>query len=952
MVHARTHKRVVLVCGGQMGKSQSILDVIGERFDTSPAPTLYVGPTRQFIREQWEPRLMELIDGTPLRDRIQRGRRAKVSRKVISGVVLRLAHGGSSVALKSDPFALAITDEADEMMANVKGAGDPIGLIDVRGDTYADFVHYVTSTPSEGPSDVDVDPDSGLEFWAEVDPGEIASTIWRLWQSGTRYHWAWPCPHCGEYFIPRFRQLRWDKPKLADGREGKSDPAVARETAHLGCPRCGCEIRDEDGVKERMNARGVYVAPGQSVTPEGEVVGPAPDAWTISYWVSGLASPFSTWGDRAARYVEAVRSGEPDVVQSVVNGAFGELFAPGSGEVPEWRELERLKDPQRPYRRGEVPEWVVRLSLACDVQKDRLVYGIRGWGARSTSCLIDLGELWGNTADEDVWDELERGILDDYDGLPIHLALIDSGFRPGNPKQVPENRVYSFCQRVRRCHPTKGQATLAGRPVRPSRIEVKVNWRGKLETAGIELLHVDTDHWKRTVHERLRWPVDQPGAFILPDDAPDYYLQQLVSEARVRKPGGRPMWVQRSRENHFFDCFDPETELLTRNGWVNVTEVGMGHEFATVDLKTDLIEYQRPSHVVHRPHDGPMIRIAHRSIDLLVTPNHRMVVSHHQRSKGTAVPEIVIAENLTIWHKIKRSARWVGSTPDFVVLPATARESERRVDPVAWAALAGWFVSEGHLQPMKWNCYRTVFSQNPGPKFDSITGLLDSMGFPWRVSGGRQITVASEQLWRSMQAFMMPGSERGCYRKRVASTLQEMGVDAIGAFIDASIAGDGWVHPSGHRMYATTSRALADDMQSLFFKIGAAASLSVREAAPVRINGKVGGPTEPQYWLSEITTAYSHLRRSDNTPLFSREQYRGTVHCVTVPNGTLIARRNGKTCIVGNCEAMQAAAGWMLGAQRVTDQPAPRRRQGEARAAGAPRPRMTMADYSAALNGR
>lgn len=536
-----------------MGKSEALLDIIGERFDASPVPTIYLGPTRQFLQDQWEPRVADLLNDTPaLRDKVSRGKKWKTLRKLISGVPLRLAHGGSSTAMKSDPFGLALTDEADELMANVKGAGDPIRLIDRRGDTYADFVHAIVSTPSEGPSDVEIDAESGLEFWAEIDGEEIASTIWRLWQSGTRYHWAWPCPHCEEYFIPRFKCLAWEKPKGEDGRELKSDPAFALRTAHLICPRCGCEIFDES--KEDMNARGVYVAPGQSVTPEGRVVGPAPDSWTVSYWVSGLASPFKSWGERAAEYVEAVRSGDQDEVQAVVNGSMGELYAPGAGDVPEWRELERLKDPEQPYRLGEVPAWVRYVTLAADVQKDRLIYSIRGWGARATSCLVQIGELWGNTADEGVWEDLEEIILDRYDGHPIRLALIDSGFRPGNPKQVPENRVYSFCQRHQRiCRPTKGRDTLAGRPIRPAQIEAKVNWRGKLETIGIELFHVDTDYFKRSVHERLRWPIDQPGAFFLPDDVPEYYLQQLVSEARVKKPGGRPVWVQRSKENHFFD---------------------------------------------------------------------------------------------------------------------------------------------------------------------------------------------------------------------------------------------------------------------------------------------------------------------------------------------------------------------------------------------------------------
>jgi phage terminase large subunit GpA-like protein len=153
-----------------------------------------------------------------------------------------------------------------------------------------------------------------------------------------------------------------------------------------------------------------------------------------------------------------------------------------------------------------------------------------------------------------VWEEFEQVLQARYDGHPVKLALIDSGFRPGNPKQVPENRVYSFCQRHQRtCRPTKGRDSLIGRPLRVSKIEARVNWRGKLETVGIELFLLDTDHFKRIIHERLRWPIDEPGAFILPDDTPDYYLQQLVAEARVKRPSGKHVWVQRTRDNHFFD---------------------------------------------------------------------------------------------------------------------------------------------------------------------------------------------------------------------------------------------------------------------------------------------------------------------------------------------------------------------------------------------------------------
>ena len=150
-IQARMHRRVVGVFGAQSGKTESILDVIGERIDTAPVPILYVGPTRQMLVEQFEPRIMQLLDEAPtLAGKVARGKRSTKTKKIISGVALRLAHGSSSAALKSGPFGLAITDEADEMVANLNGQGNPIDLIDLRGQTYADFVHAIISNSGQG----------------------------------------------------------------------------------------------------------------------------------------------------------------------------------------------------------------------------------------------------------------------------------------------------------------------------------------------------------------------------------------------------------------------------------------------------------------------------------------------------------------------------------------------------------------------------------------------------------------------------------------------------------------------------------------------------------------------------------------------------------------------------------------------------------------------------------
>lgn len=542
----------MLVISAQSGKTEAFLDIIGERMDTSPVPTMYVGPSLQFLKEQFEPRIMELLDGVKtLSRKVMRGRNMKKTKKIVAGVPLRLAHGGSSTALKSDPFGLALTDEADEMMANVRGMGNPIDLIDSRGDSYADFVHCIVSTPSEGMAEVEIDPDSGLAFWSSDFDAEVKSTIWKLWRSGTQYHWAMPCPHCGEYFIPRLQNLHWDKPiNEITGKEMHSTPEMAHDTAYVQCPQ-GCADRIHNHHKADMNRRGRYVAPGQSITPDGVVHGSPPDSKTISFWVSGLASPFVTWGIRAMRYVNAVRSGDSDNTRAVINGNFGELYAPGGGEVPLWKEVAALASPD--YVLGQVPSDVQMLTLAADVQKSGIYYTIRGWGVRATSWLIQAAFLQGETSEDYVWASLENVLLSTYADMPISLAAIDSGFRPGKKDTVPVHRVYEFCLRHKKvAKPTKGASTKLIRPIAVSAIDV--NHKGVVRPKALDLYRLDTDHWKQWVHERVRFDPEQPGAWHLPENVTDDYCMQIVSEARIRTASGAPKWVQRAKDNHYFDC--------------------------------------------------------------------------------------------------------------------------------------------------------------------------------------------------------------------------------------------------------------------------------------------------------------------------------------------------------------------------------------------------------------
>ena len=538
------YRRVVMVFGAQSGKSELMLDVAGARLDQRPAPILYVGPNKQFLTEQFEPRVMSLLDEAPtLMEKVSRGKSMTKTRKTVNGVPFRLAHSGSSTALKSDPAALALVDEYDEMRDDINNQGGPLGLVERRGDTYADFVCVVTSTPKLGQVEVYEDKKSGLHFWKKsADPKEINSPIWQLFQQGTMHHWCWPCPHCEEYFVPRFKQMRFDP---------KATPTEAGRGAYLECPRCGGVVSNDHKVE--MNARGRYATPTQWITKDGVVHGEVEESRSASYWVSGLASPFVSFEERISVLVEAQQSGDTAMVQQAINAGFGELYSPGGGEVPEWVEI-KDKSRRSDYAHGEVNELTRHLIMTADVQKHSIPYVIRAWGPRATSWLVGYGNLRGDTSDLEVWDALADLFVTPIEGMPISMGFVDSGFRPGKVDTLPLNRVYDFARRfIQRVFITKGSST----PMRVPLVKLKpeVSRRdAKPLRSGITGYRLDTDHWKSWVHERLRWPGDAPGAWNVPRQITDDYCKQIVSEARIKEPTGRATWVQRSRDNHYLDC--------------------------------------------------------------------------------------------------------------------------------------------------------------------------------------------------------------------------------------------------------------------------------------------------------------------------------------------------------------------------------------------------------------
>lgn len=530
-----------------MSKTEGVLfNQIGRQMDDDPRPMMYVGPTEKQVLSVSNGRVTPMIKGVPtLREALAGGHKDKTTEKFINGVRLGFAWAGSPTELASHPNATVLIDERDRM--GPTSEGDVDSIVNSSVATYDGQIIRV-STPLEGDVSRGV-KDGTCDHWDLAQDEDVSSPIWRWWQNGTRHEWAVPCPECKEYFVPHLDLLTYDE-------TGTKEELF--KSARLTCSANGCAI--ENNSKDWMNERGVFVAPGEIVELKkthalidskkvqfGDYLDhELPD---LSFWVSGLMSPWRPFGAAAKTIFEAKKSGDPKKEQAVINTEFGQVYK-HKGQAVDWHVVADLK---LGYERGSVPSGVKVLTIGVDTHKERLNFVVRGWGVNYESWLIDSGELWGPTRfiDSPVWRQLADIMATPYGDMPIVMGLIDSGYKPNDDEPAPSSTVYQFCYKNKRMFPAKGHDT---RTRSHSASQIDVTHNGKIVKGGLQLWHLDSDFFKSFIYSRMEWPEDQPGGFHLPSDIDDEYCKQLVSEVRRVLPSGKPKWEKIRRDNHYLDC--------------------------------------------------------------------------------------------------------------------------------------------------------------------------------------------------------------------------------------------------------------------------------------------------------------------------------------------------------------------------------------------------------------
>lgn len=499
-------ERIVAMWGAQLGKTACLLNMLWYYAHHDPSPMLMVQPTIETAEAFSKERIAPSIRDTPVLSPLFGDPRSRDSgntllTKEFPGGGLALAGANSPAGLASRSRRVVMGDEVDKWEASAGAEGDPGKLMVERTNTFWNRKIVYTSTPSI----------------------KGASRIEHEFEKSDKRKYFVRCPHCGDEQALEWGNLQWRKV-----RDGKKVEHFAEECWYA-CGVSGCEILESE--KPEMVRSGRWIATAKSI-----------DGRTAGFHLNALYSPWVTWPELIRKWLDA--QGSSTELQTFVNASLAETWEVQGDRVEQSVFADRI----HPYA-AEVPEGVLVITGAVDVQKDRLEATAIGWGVGEESWAIEHVVFQGDPSRPEVWSELDSWLGREYQHesgirLRIRCAMIDSGGH--HTKQV---YAFTKAREHRRVYACKGRAGSYPLLARPTK-------QGTMEAL---LYMVGVDAAKELFYARLKIEQEGPGYCHFPDN-PDVfdeeYFAQITAEqlVTVRRNGQDVrVWQKRRARNEALD---------------------------------------------------------------------------------------------------------------------------------------------------------------------------------------------------------------------------------------------------------------------------------------------------------------------------------------------------------------------------------------------------------------
>ncbi len=358
----------------------------------------------------------------------------------------------------------------------------------------------------------------------------------------------------------------------------------------------------------------------------------------------------------------------------------------------------------------------------------------------------------------------------------------------------------------------------------------------------------------------------------------------------------------------FISCLDEKTKILTNKGLKQWDEVKSGMKTLSLNRKGE-IEDNEIEEVVSQKYSGSMFQIKTRSIDMLVTPNHKMVIQLPNNSVKIIEEQARKTVERSVVYIPK--GKWKGIDEEWFSLPSPTTDirhplrncpTKVKTDDILY--VLGIFVGDGFLNSgykrhdgRKTDNYGSVFLDIPerDKARKRTLAALDRMGVTYKCYKGK----AGEHIYFSSRALAQVFSACGkeAKNKTIPDWALKYSPRLLQSLLDGLIDSDGYWNGSQQKL-TSVSLKLMEKCAELAAKLGLHFTISIQRNKQAMIGNRKILPSQSFIGIFSKTE-----HRAFNKKHCKQVNYQGVIWCVRVKNNhNFLAERNGKFFFTGNTD--------------------------------------------------
>ncbi len=339
----------------------------------------------------------------------------------------------------------------------------------------------------------------------------------------------------------------------------------------------------------------------------------------------------------------------------------------------------------------------------------------------------------------------------------------------------------------------------------------------------------------------------------------------------------------------FEPCFSDDTEILTRQSWKLIRDVQVGDQVLGMS-KDGIAEWQMVERKQEYVYEGNLLHFGGKSIDLLVTPEHKLLVRkriiERKNTKGRYTDWFTIRAGELAGkynYEMMRKVSWRGmDIGDQIEIGKVSFPTD------AFLEFLGLYLGDGSSYMSKGG-YLIKIAAFKKREVKIVADVLQRLGVRHNRSD-RGYQFFSKALYQVVNPL------GHSHEKYIPDWVKELPPVRLEKLLFGLMNSDG---NNQTETYTTVSKRLADDVQEVMFKAGYAAIVRVAKPEPAReYRGHIFQSNYPVY---KVRLGRSHLTPKIHPKIEKEVPYEGMVYDVTVPGHLIFVRRNGKAVWSGNC---------------------------------------------------